>query len=93
MSVGRAILAILTCAWVVVALYAAAQMLNIDLFQLQPLSTNLQERPDAQLGNVYARWTGWLLFGVGSALLCYKWALGFDGIDKKTYGISTVTGD
>ena len=33
MSVGRAILAILTCAWVVVALYAAAQMLNIDLFQ------------------------------------------------------------
>lgn len=84
---------LVTAAMCGLAIYAAFRMLQIDIFEMEVLRTDFETVPSAELGNEYALWLGTLLLAVGTALISYKWAFGFDGISKKTHGIDTVTGD
>lgn len=70
------------------AVFCLAMMFAIDVTAIEPLPTDVKAhiRPDNPiLGNHYSGYVGGLFIGIGTALLGYKWAFGYDPV-KKTSG-------
>ncbi|MBI3910002.1 MAG: hypothetical protein HY320_03605 [Armatimonadetes bacterium] len=76
---------LITLASLGVAMFCIAMMLVIDVKTLVPLPADINNpvKPNPILGNHYAGYLGGLFIGIGTAILGYKRAFGYDPVLKQ----------